>query len=71
MSTTASLLQNSKRFFSSSRRVVIVGGRRTPIGTFMGGLSNMTGPQLGALATKGALAAYHVDPNDVEELIMG
>lgn len=31
----------------------------------------MTGPQLGALATKGALAAYHVDPKDVEEVYFG
>lgn len=72
MSSTQSLINTTKRLFSTHKRnVVIVGGKRTPIGSFMGGLSGMTGPQLGALATKGALAAYHVDPKDVEEVIFG
>lgn len=53
------------------KNVVIVGGRRTPIGSFMGALSNMTAPQLGAIATKGVLAAYHVDPKEVDEVYFG
>ena len=62
----------SERSFSTSRRhVVIVGAKRTPIGTFMGGLSNFTCSHLGALAARGALASCHVDPKDVEEVIMG
>ena len=36
-------IQISKRMFTK-RNVVIVAGKRTPIGTFMGGLQNMTGP---------------------------
>ena len=55
----------------NGRGVVIVGGRRTPIGSFLGQLSNYSGPQLGAIATKGALAAYHVNPKEVEEVYMG
>ena len=55
----------------SGRGVVIVGGRRTPVGAFMGQLSNMTAPQLGAVATKGVLSAYHVDAKEVEEVYMG
>lgn len=55
----------------SGRGVVIVGGRRTAVGSFMGSLSNMTGPQLGAVATKGVLQAYHVDPKEIEEVYMG
>lgn len=71
--SSQTLFNHSKRFFSIAgrRNVVIVGGRRTPIGTFMGSLSNMTGPQLGAVATKGVLAAYHVDPKDVNEVYFG
>lgn len=64
------LINQSRRFFST-KSVVIVGGRRTSIGTFMGGLSNFTGPQLGALAVKGVLAGSHVDPKEVDEVIMG
>lgn len=31
----------------------------------------MTATQLGAIATKGALTAYHVDPKEVEEVYFG
>lgn len=67
------IITHSKRMFSFAgrRNVVIVGGRRTPIGSFMGSLANMTAPQLGAIATKGVLSAYHVDPKDIEELYFG
>jgi len=35
--STQSLFMQGRRFFSTSgRNVVIVGGRRTPIGAFMG-----------------------------------
>jgi len=75
MSTTKTLFNLSKKAFGSSsmsgRGVVIVGGRRTAVGSFMGSLSNMTGPQLGSIATKGVLSAYHVDPKEVEEVYMG
>ena len=64
------LLNHSKRLFSG-RNVVIVGGRRTPIGGFLGSLSGFTASQLGAFAVKGALTASHVDPNDVQELLFG
>ncbi len=69
----STLISQSKRMFSFAgrRNVVIVGGRRTPVGTFMGSLANMTAPQLGAIATKGVLSAYHVDPKDVDELYYG
>ncbi|CDW89185.1 acetyl-acetyltransferase [Stylonychia lemnae] len=70
--SSQSLFMHSRRFFSTSgRNVVIVGGRRTAIGSFMGQLSNMTGPQLGSMATKGALASCHVDPKEIEEVYMG
>lgn len=59
-----------KRMFAK-RNVVIVGAKRTPIGTFMGGLANYTGPHLGEIATKGALAASHLSPEDVEEVYLG
>jgi acetyl-CoA C-acetyltransferase len=64
-------LTHGKRLFATGRNVVIVGAKRTPIGTFMGGLSNFTAPHLGTIAVRGALANCHVDPQDVEEVYMG
>jgi len=54
-----------------SKRVVIVSAVRTPIGSFMGGLSTVTAPKLGAIAIKGALEKIQLDPNLVDEVFMG
>ncbi|HAI44109.1 MAG TPA: hypothetical protein DCM40_41420, partial [Maribacter sp.] len=37
------------------KEVVIVSAVRTPIGSFMGGLSTIPAPKLGAIAIEGAL----------------
>ena len=44
---------------------------RTPIGSFMGGLSAVPAPRLGAVAIKGALDKINLDPNLVDEVFMG
>jgi acetyl-CoA acetyltransferase family protein len=54
-----------------NKRVVIVSAVRTPIGSFMGGLSTITAPRLGAIAIKGALDKINLDPNLVDEVFMG
>lgn len=54
-----------------SKKVVIVSAVRTPIGSFMGGLSTLTAPQLGAAAIKGALEKINLNPELVNEVIMG
>jgi acetyl-CoA C-acetyltransferase len=54
-----------------ARDVVIVGAARTPIGSFLGTLSSLTAPQLGAIAIKAALERAGVDPTKVEEVWMG
>ncbi|GEL11161.1 acetyl-CoA C-acetyltransferase [Flavobacterium glycines] len=54
-----------------SKKVVIVAAVRTPIGSFMGGLANVSAPQLGAAAIKGALDKINLDPNLVDEVLMG
>ena len=54
-----------------SKKVVIVSAVRTPIGSFMGALSTVTAPQLGAAAIKGALEKINLDPSKVDEVIMG
>ena len=53
------------------RDVVIVGAARTPIGSFLGTLSSLTAPQLGAIAIRAALERAGVDPGKVEEVWMG
>lgn len=54
-----------------SKKVVIVSVARTPIGSFMGSLSSLTAPQLGSAAIKGALKNINLDPNLVQEVLMG
>ena len=53
------------------KKVVIVSAVRTPIGSFMGNLSSVTAPQLGAIAIKGALNKINLNANLVDEVIMG
>lgn len=51
--------------------VVIVSAVRTPIGSFLGSLSTVTAPQLGATAIKAALAKINLKPELVNEVLMG
>ncbi|TCI84677.1 acetyl-CoA C-acyltransferase [Tenacibaculum sp. M341] len=53
------------------KEVVIVSVARTPIGSFLGTLSNIPAPKLGAIAIKGALDKLNIEPNQVEEVFMG
>ena len=51
--------------------IVIVNGARTAMGGFQGSLSGQTAPELGAATIKAALSRAGLQPNDVEEVIMG
>ena len=53
------------------KEVVIVSAARTPIGSFMGALSTIPVPKLGAIAIKGALEKAGVKPEMVDEVLMG
>ncbi|MEP2279627.1 acetyl-CoA C-acyltransferase [Maribacter sp.] len=53
------------------KEVVIVSAVRTPIGSFMGGLSTVPAPKLGAIAIEGALKKINLSPTLVDEVIMG
>jgi len=50
---------------------VILSAVRTPIGSFMGSLSSLSAPQLGAICIKEAVNRANITPNDVQEVIMG
>ena len=54
-----------------NKKVVIVSAVRTPIGSFMGGLSTVSATKLGAVAIKGALDKIQLDVNLVDEVFMG
>jgi acetyl-CoA C-acetyltransferase len=51
--------------------VVIVSVARTPIGSFMGTLAQISAPKLGAIAIKGALEKINLNPALVDEVLMG
>ncbi|SEB39505.1 acetyl-CoA C-acetyltransferase [Maribacter dokdonensis] len=53
------------------KEVVIVSAVRTPIGSFMGGLSKIPAPKLGAIAIEGALKKIDLSPDVVDEVLMG
>ncbi|MGB0981125.1 MAG: acetyl-CoA C-acyltransferase [Winogradskyella sp.] len=54
-----------------NKDVVIVSAVRTPIGSFLGSLSTVSAPKLGATAIKAALAKVNLKPELVDEVIMG
>jgi acetyl-CoA C-acetyltransferase len=54
-----------------SKDVVIVSAARTPIGSFLGGLSSISAPKLGAVAIKGALEKINLSPELIDEVLMG
>ena len=51
--------------------VYIVSAARTPIGAYLGSLSAVTAPHLGATAIKGALARAGLAPDTIQEVFMG
>ena len=53
------------------KEVVIVSIARTPIGSFLGSLANISATKLGSIAIKGALDKINLDPNLVDEVFMG
>ncbi|WP_127714943.1 thiolase family protein [Halobacteriovorax sp. HLS] len=51
--------------------VYILSGARTPSGSFLGSLSSVSAPRLGAAAISGALQKANIDASKVEEVFMG
>lgn len=52
-------------------RSVIVSACRTPIGAFLGGLSSLSAPALGSVVVREAVARSGIEPERVEEVILG
>src|SRR6476659_7566496 len=54
-----------------SRDVFILGGKRTAMGEYVGALKDVSAIDLGAVASKGALAATDVAPDEIDHTVMG
>ncbi len=61
------MTQNGKH----GRNPVILSSARTPIGKFLGGLSNISAAELGKVAVKAAVERAGINAADVSELILG
>src|SRR5689334_23843775 len=55
----------------SDRDIVVLGGARTPFGTFMGSLKDVSAIELGAIAANEALKRSGVDAKDVDQVVFG
>ena len=53
------------------KEVVIVSAVRTPLGSFGGALSGISAPRLGATAITAAIERAGIQPQDVQEVLMG
>ena len=54
-----------------SREVYILGGKRTPMGDYVGVLKDYSAIELGALAAKAALETTGVAPEDIDHTVFG
>ena len=54
-----------------ARMPVILGGGRTPMGRFLGGLSTLSAPELGGVVIRAAVERSGIDSAAVDEVIMG
>jgi acetyl-CoA C-acetyltransferase len=50
---------------------VILSAVRTPIGRYLGGLSSLSAPQLGAIVVREAVARARLEDSEIEEVILG
>lgn len=53
------------------KRVYLVAGKRTPIGTFLGGLSKTSATDLSAIATKAAMEQIKLNPDLIDDIYLG
>ncbi len=54
-----------------SKDVFILGGKRTPMGEYVGVLKDVSAIDLGAVAARGALEATRVQPEDIDHTVIG
>jgi len=55
----------------SDRIPVIVSAARTPVGRFLGGLTPLRAPELGAAAIRAAIARSGIDAGEIQDVVLG
>src|SRR5678816_1289096 len=51
--------------------VFIFGGKRTPMGQYVGALKDISAIDLGAIAARGALTATGIAPDEIDHSVIG
>jgi acetyl-CoA C-acetyltransferase len=59
------------KVFMNKKEVYIISAVRTPLGSFGGALKDIPATKLGAIAIKGAIEKAGIDPNIVQNVLMG
>jgi len=54
-----------------NNKIVIVGAKRTPIGSFQGQFATVSADELGAAAIKGAIEQAGLQPDAIDDVLMG
>src|SRR5688572_24817878 len=60
-----------KGFIKMSKEVFILGGKRTPMGEYVGVLKDISAIDLGAVAARGALESTRVKPEEIDHTVIG
>jgi len=55
----------------SDRTPVIVSAARTPVGRFLGGLTPLRAPELGAAAIRAAISRSGIDAGEIQDVVLG
>ena len=55
----------------TASKIVVVAGKRTPFGSFGGGLKDVGATQLTVAAGKAALEQAKVDAKDIDHVVLG
>ena len=64
-------LAANRYLHTMSKEVYIISTARTAIGSFLGAISSVSAPKLGAAAIKGAIDKAGIKPQDINEVFMG
>jgi len=60
-----------QKLFMNKKEVYIISAVRTPLGSFGGALKDIPATKLGAITIKGAIEKAGIDPNIVQDVLMG
>ena len=71
MTNQSGIIHSLRTYATGSNRVVILSCSRTPIGSFRSQLSPLRAPELGAIAIRSAIEKSTINPQEIDEVMMG